>query len=184
MTYRTDDDHARETGPTWRMLKGIVRRVLVTLAGSGPSWQVLGVRSRTGGDEIFEAELFPGVGIFARGSSSTEAVVVNASGSKVPMIVATRDEETRKKVASQVGEGETAIFNGAGIVILKSDGTIHVRSHGGSALAIPTMADYNALKSWLAVHTHIGVTTGAGVTGAPSAPVVPTASGTTKARLE
>lgn len=201
MTWRSAEDHARETGPLMRFMKGMIRRVLVTISTNTTKWQVRGVHNSVGGDEVFEAELFPGVGIFARGSSSTEAVVLNVGGSKVPVIVATRDEATRRKIASQVGPGEAALYNDSLICILKQGGAIELRTHAGTALAVPTMADFNALRDFVRAqfsastgHTHALVSGGIITTtiitkpspqATPPTPAdVAAAVGTTKTKLE
>lgn len=151
MTYRTDEDHARETGPTWRLFKGTIRRLLVTLTSSASKWQLTGVRSRLGGDEVYEAELFPGIGIFARppDGGSAEAIALAIGGHKLPAIVATRDEATRRMIASQVEAGETALYNAAGIVVLKSNGTIEIRSHGGTSQATIRGSTYRSAEDTL-----------------------------------
>lgn len=200
MTWRTEEEHAAETGPTKRYIYGLVRRVGITLSRTAAKWQVRGKRGGTGGDEVFDVELFPGIGIFARppADGAPEACLVSIGGTKSSAIIATRDEKTRKLIAAQVGEGETAVYNPSGIVLLKADGTIEIRSHAGIARSVAFTDELNALKDYVnnqfcAVGGHSHVVAGAATTtvaavggpgASPPSKLPPVAVGTSKARLE
>lgn len=173
---------AEATDPGKRGLRSMVRRLAI-VATSRVLWQLSGVRNLDGTTEALGVEVFPGIGFYARppASSKPEAVVVNVGGANAPAIVATRDEQTRKAVAD-IAEDEAAVFNSTGGVFVKADGTIEARSAGGTAVALATKADLDALKVYLDAHAHTGVTTGVGTSGPPSPSPAPT--GTTKLRGE
>jgi phage gp45-like len=186
MSHRDSTDHARETSASIRGFKGMIRRLLVTLADASTRWQVKGVYGSSAGDEIFQAELFPGIGIFARppANGSPEAVLASPGGNpKAGVIVATRDEATRKLIASQVGPSETCIYNDVAMVIIKSDGTITAKSINGAGVALATKADIDAMRLIFNAHVHPGVTAGGASTTASVTPMAPNA-GTSKFRAE
>lgn len=134
MSYRDREDFAKELSEWYRLLRGMVRRVAVTLT-SGVKWQVLGQRAGQGGDETWDVEPFTGIGFYARPPSSgnPEAIAVALGGAKSTAIVATRDEATRKTGAGDLVEDETCAFNSQVRVQCKQDGTIEARTHGGTA---------------------------------------------------
>lgn len=177
MTYRTSEDFAREGREWWRLLRGMIRRVAVTLTSS-VRWQVLGQRGGQGGDETWDVEPFTGIGFYSRPPSSgnPEAVVVAFGGAKSTAIVATRDEATRKTGAGDLDEDETCVFNSQARVIVKKDGTVEIRLHGGSAKQLVTMDDYNALKDWIHNTMIIATPSGNSTPGTTAAP--PDATGT------
>lgn len=200
MSWRESEDHARETGPTQRLLRGMIRRVAITLVRAGRVvWQVTGQRGGVGGDEVFDVEPFGVIGHFARppAGGRPEAIVVMVGGSKSPALIAARDEKTRKLIDAHVGDGETAIYNGQSLVVVKQDGTIELRSIAGSAGRVATLADIEALTEYIdrqfqntAGHTHAvagaattTIITSAGVGFAPTTPA-PTPAGTQKVSLE
>lgn len=165
-------------------LATMIRRLAVA-ASPGGLWQVV-----AGGDEspLTDVPLFQGVGISARPSADSggaEAIVVKVGGDqRHPVIVATRDESVRLDVE----EDETAIYNSGSVVLIKADGTVEVRSRGGSAQALATKADVDALQTAVDAHIHTTTATvGAGATpGVISPPVepMPSATGTQKLKGE
>lgn len=174
----TTAEHSRVMDAARNAARGLVRRMMVSKAAN-VIWQLAGVRVYNA-QESFEAEVFQGVGFAALppASGSTEAVVVNAGSANVPVIVATRDEKTRSAtVPSSFKAGETCVFTPTSIVYLK-DGRVEVRSPSGSAKRLATLDDLNALKTWIAAHTHSGGILTGGLTGTPSLPAPPSPAGT------
>lgn len=184
MTYRTSEDFAEEIREGARFLRSMVRRMAITLTQE-LRWQLLGQRGGTGGDEVVEVEPFTGVGFFSRppeSGSRPEAIMLQVGSAKHPVIVATRDEDVRRQIANLQAD-ETAIFTSKATVVIKADGSVEIRSAAGAASALATKADIDALKSWIASHTHAGVTAGGAVSGPPST-VPPSAAGTVVLKAE
>lgn len=126
---KTTREFRDETSPDTRDWRGMIRRVAISLT-SGASWQAIGhilLDGRT--RETRDAEVFPGIGFYARPAAgvNAEAIVAFVGGASNPHIVATRDEDTRKKVA-QLDQDETAMFNSTTIAAARKDGTFEVRS--------------------------------------------------------
>lgn len=170
------DRFSRSTDPSEQRIRGMVRRLAVAVT-SRVLWQLTGVRSLDGTTETIAAEVFPGVGFFARPRTSggaPEAILVNVGGATAPAVVATRDEKTRAEVAPLAAD-ESAMFNSEAIVHVKANGEIHARSAGGSAVALATKADIDALRTWAAAHLHNDPSSG--VTSTPTV-APPTAAGT------
>ncbi len=179
---RSDDtiaDNRAQIGTKNRDTLGMIRRMVVTVT-SGPFWQAVGLLLLDGATkETLPTEVFPGIGFFARPApgANAEAIVVHAGGRSNPAIVATRDEATRKKMAS-IGQDETAAFNTKCGVYWKKDGTIEARSAAGTAVKLPTMADYEALRAAFNAHVHATAGTGAPSTPTPVPSVIPVATPT------
>jgi len=91
MTYRTSEDLAQETSAFRRFVRGMIRRVAITLTQTA-KWQVLGQQGGQGGDETIEVEPFTGIGFYSRPPSSgnPEAIAVAIGGNKTVALVATR----------------------------------------------------------------------------------------------
>lgn len=126
----------------------MIRRIRVA-ATAGARWALAGHADADGNLETDDAELFPGVGFFARPKAShrTEAVLVKVGGEDGhSVIVATRNHDGVKLLGS-LAEDETAIFNSRAAVVVKADGTIEIRSISGTAAPLATKADLNALRS-------------------------------------
>lgn len=194
----TAEDFAREIGEFRRRVAGVARRLTVRMTESGV-WMLAGHILFDDVRETREVELWPGIGFFARPprGDTAEAVVLNLGGQNNPAIVATRDEATRTKV-DDLAEDETALFNSAARVHVKANGTIEARTHTGTAVALATKADVDALAAYVAKqfatsgtgHTHTlasggtvtltTVPTGAAGTGSG----VPAAAGTQKLKGE
>ena len=149
MTVQGD---AARTAPVLQRLHGLVRRLIAT-ATSLPRWQLRGVRGADGADEVMMVEVFQGIGFAARppASSSAEVIALNVDGqAKAPVAVAARDEKTAAAVRSAIGglgAGDTLVFNAGVIVFLRSDGTVEIRSTGGTAVPLALRADLEALRT-------------------------------------
>lgn len=122
-------------GRATRWVRSLLRKMSVRTSVGG-LWGLLGYD-----DELDDGvPLFPGIGFFSRPSASSDAevVVVKIGGSHDhPVIVATRDEDTRV----ELDEDETAIFNSTSIVKIKADGTIEIGSRGGTAVPLALKSD-------------------------------------------
>jgi phage gp45-like len=174
----------RITDPIIRALIGAIRRMAVTVT-SRARWQVTGY-TIDGDTETQQAEPFTGIGFYARppASGKPEAIVVSAAGAKSPAIVAVRDEKTRAAVAGNVGADEAMMFGSTALVHVTAGGTVEARAPGGTAVALATLADVQALREAFNNHVHIltiAAAAGAGGTGtaAPTATPAPAPAGTT-----
>jgi len=161
MTYRTSEDFAQETSPFRRLMRGMIRHFAITLTQS-TLWQVLGQVGGQGGDETIEIEPFTGIGFYSRppNSGNPEAIATAIGGTDAMAIVATRDEATRQAVAGDLAEDETMTFNTLTVVYHRQSGVVEIRAPNGVAFALPTLADYNALREAYNAHTHTVATTG------------------------
>lgn len=142
-------DLAKVTDPAVARAAGMIRRMVITLSGAKAIWQLTGFRQLDGSNEVVNAEVFSGVGFYARPAASgkPEAIVVMVGDGKVPAVVAVRDEATRAAVAGDLEADETAVFTSQAIVHLKNDGTVEIRSEGGAAVPLATKADLDALRA-------------------------------------
>lgn len=182
-TDNTTEEWREQISSEMRSILGMIRQMSVRLT-EGPIWQLEGHKlfdNRI--KETVDAPAFGTLGFYSRPKpgANVGAIVVYPGGSSNPVIVATNDEELRATVAN-LNQGETAMCNRATIILCKPDGTVEIRTPGGSASALATKADIDALKSWAAGHTHVvaGITAGAAsVTSATPLPVAPSAAGTT-----
>ena len=147
---------AKVTDGATRRLAGLVRRMVVSVT-SKPIWKLIGVRGPDGNDEIVNAEAFTGVGFYARPRATggkPEAIVVNVGDARVPIVIASRDEKTLAAIREALGAGlpaagDTLVFaaNGAAVVYLKANGTVEIKTPGGTAVALATLADLQALRA-------------------------------------
>lgn len=168
-------------------LRGLVRRLRVS-ASSGVAWILLGYDD---GDSVeeFEAEVFTGAGFASRPSSKGEAIAVRvgaAAGHTV--VVATRDPAWATALG-ELGEGETALFNGTSVVRVLASGEVHASTIGGTAVPLATKADLDALREWLAATAFLVTTAGSatnqtGTATVDPADLPPSAAGTQKLRGE
>lgn len=169
MSGRTPQDFARDTDPMAIRLAGMVRRFVVASTAK-IVWRLTGVQLLDGDTEQRDVEVFSGIGFYARPLASKdatpEAIVVNVGGATVPVIVATRDAKGLSKLLSQVRvtAGDTVVYSGAAaaLVIVKANGTVEVRAPSGTALSLPTMADFEGLREYVynqfrgtGGHTHV-----------------------------
>lgn len=135
MTDYTVKDFRDQTSPEVRDWRGMIRRVAISLT-TGATWQVIGHLLLDGVTrETRPAEVFSGIGFFGRppAGANAEGVLAFVGGAANPQLIATRDEDTRKKVAN-IDQNETAMFNSLAIATAKKDGTFEVR-----AAATPTV---------------------------------------------
>ena len=177
---RTTQTLLESTDPRWIRVAGMVRRMAISLT-TKVLWQLVGFRLPDGTREVVSAEVFGGIGFFARPPSSgdPEAIVVSVGDASAPMIIAVRDEKTRAAIAGALRLGETAVYTDQVIVHLRDDGTIEARSAGGAAVPLATRADVAALANFVQ---------GLLVGGTGSTPVppgtVPQPTGTRRFRAE
>lgn len=173
------------------MLESIARRMTLA-ASSAVLWALEGVVDGDGTVERDEAEVFSGIGFYARpkAGDKAEVVVLRIGGeSDHGVIIATRNLDGIKRIGT-LGEDESIVFNSQVMVKVTAAGEILAGSIGGSFGPLATLADIDALRNWVATHTHGGVTAGGAVTQAPTGAVPPTplapptASGTQKLKAE
>jgi phage gp45-like len=131
----------------------MVRRFTVT-ATAGQLWKLVGVRGLEGDNETATVEVFQGIGFASRppASGKSEAIVVNVGGARAPVIVAVRDEKTYAALRAagiDINAGETVIYNSdtGGVVYLRANGTVEIRSPGGTAGALALEANLVALRA-------------------------------------
>lgn len=143
---RSAEALASEVGAQTRRLLGSLRKMAIDRTRSG-LWKVLGYEVVA---ESHPAELFGGVGFHSRPASGSkaEAIVAFIGGAGAPVVIATRDEALRQAVG-ELEEDEAAIFNTLAIVRVMADGTVEIRSAGGTAAALATKADLDALRAAL-----------------------------------
>lgn len=143
-----------------RDMRGLVRRMAVKLS-SGAFWQVLGHLLLDATPEVREAEVFSGIGFYARPKAGhrAEAIVVFPGGAANPIVIATRDEDARKAIA-KLDEDATAMFNSKTVIVIKPSGAVEIRGANGTAHALPTLADFNDFVSKYNEHTHYVAVTG------------------------
>jgi hypothetical protein len=198
----TAADFAKVLDPLTRRLAGMLRRVGIdtTKITRVPGWKVLGYLLPDGKRESFTAEVFPGIGFYARppAGARAEAVVQMIHGADNPVIVATRDERTRADVAGGIAEDETMLHNSESVLYIKADGSIEARTAGGTATKLPTWDDFEALWNFVrsqfsAASGHVHQVSGSATTtiatvATPGTPPAPgpllTPTGTTKFKAE
>lgn len=163
MTYRTPEELAAQQWPLERFVRGMIRRVAITLT-TGVKWQILGSRGQSGGDETYNYEPFTGIGFYSTppASGKPEAIVAAYGSVKTAAIVATRDEATRQQGAGDLAQGETCVYNDKARIIVKADGTVEIRLHGGVAVSLALKSDVQSIRDYvnnqfcaLGGHTHV-----------------------------
>jgi phage gp45-like len=151
-------DLAAVTDRARHQLRALVRRMAVKTATRAAAWLVTGARELAGDASQLEAEVFAGIGFYARPAATgqPEAIVLNiGADARAPVIVATRDHGSLKTVLGQLGTppaaGEVLIYAGAGkaVVLLKADGTVEIRQADGTAGELATRAEVKALRDYL-----------------------------------
>lgn len=174
---RTDDTIAetRQQGSSDRRhLLGMLRRMVIKVT-DGAFWQTLGLLLLDGvTPETVQAEVWPGIGFYARPSPSVnaEAIVGFVGGAQNPAILATRDEDTRKRVA-KIDQNETMMFNTGAVVLVDKNNHVHIRLANGTTKRLAFNDDLNDLRSFVSDqftapgHTHA-------VAGAATTAVTPT----------
>jgi len=179
MTYRSSEDFAQETSAFRRFVYGMIRRFAITLTDAA-LWQLLGQTGGAGGDEILsDVPAFTGIGFYSRPPSSggnPEAIGVAVGGTRTTVIVAARDEATRQAVVGDLPPDSAAMFNTQTIIVINPDGTVEIRLAGGAATPLATLADLQALASFVQKMT---LAVSGGTAGPPAPGAVPTPTGTT-----
>jgi phage gp45-like len=167
-TSNTSKDWRDFTSTEARALAGKVRRMAITLT-SGTFWQAVGhllLDNTT--KETADAEVFSGVGFYARppAGANAEAILAFPGGPSNPTIVATRDEATRKAVAGGCAQDETFVFNSKVAIKFTAGGLIQAYLVGGPApVQLALKSDVDAVITAHNTHKHPGVTAGGAVTG-------------------
>lgn len=164
----TTKDWRDLTSTQMRQLAGVARRVAVRLTSSA-FWQTIGhllLDNTT--QETADAEVFSGIGYYARppAGANAEAIQIHPGGPANPVLVAMRDEATRKKVAGAALQDETFVYNSKVAIRLTSGGRIQAYLVGGPApVQLALKSDVDAVVSAHNGHTHPGVSPGAASTG-------------------
>lgn len=150
---RSDDttaDYRRATGTENRAALNMLRRLVVKVT-SGTFWQMVGmILLDQVTKETPQAEVFSGVGFYARPApgANAEAIVGAIGGAENPVIIATRDEGLRKKMA-QLDQNETAIYNSLATVVIKKTGIVEIRLGAGVAQSTILGQTYRAAEDVL-----------------------------------
>lgn len=162
-----------------RQIHGMVRRMQLTQT-AGAVWQALGhVLFDVGKPETRPVENFSGIGFLARppdGSTTAEAIVIQVGGQNTPVIIASKDEAVRALV-NDIGPDEAVVFNKTVRLYLRSNGKVEIRTHGGTASALATLADLQTLVDTFNGHSHSS-------NGAPPTPAASDPAGTSTFRAE
>jgi phage gp45-like len=145
---QTIEELRQQTNAAATRARAAVRRMVVKITKAA-IWQITGFRLLDGSTETRNAEHFGGIGIAARPPGDAEAIVLMVGDADAPVIVAVRDEATRRKIAAALKIDETMIFNSKSCVHVKDDGTIEARSASGTAQALATKADVVALANFV-----------------------------------
>lgn len=160
-------------------LAGSIRRMAVKITNvfkdgvttSASFWQLLGhllLDNTT--QETADAEVFSGVGFYARppAGANAEAIVAFPGGPSNPVVVASRDEATRKKVAGACGQDEAFMFTSKVAIHMTASGEIQAYIVGGPVpIRVALVSDVDALWAKYNTHKHLGVTAGAALSGTP-----------------
>jgi hypothetical protein len=138
---------ADTNAPDRRDLVGRIRRMAITLT-SKALWQLVGHALPDGRKEPRTADVFSGIGFYARPRSSdrAEAMVLFPGGAGHPVVVGTRNEDVRKAIAGGLAENESAMFNSLAIAVVKAIGTIELRSAAGVAQSTLKGATYRSAE--------------------------------------
>lgn len=182
----------------WNRLRNLVRRAAVVTT-SDVAWVLSGFEDGEGNLEKTEAEVFSGIGFYARPAAGARAegiICLVGAESVTPAVVALRDEGTRQEIESAVGgvgPGDTIVWSSGAVAVFRADGRVEIRSKNGVAVPLATKADIDALafkvdslRLLFNAHFHSGGTI-SGNTGIPNATdLVPTPSavGTLKVTVE
>ena len=111
---------ADTVGTAARATLGMIRRMAIKVT-SKALWQVIGHRMLDSSRETRDAEVFYGIGIWARPKSSEKAEAIVAflgGGAGSPVIVATRNEDARRAIEAVIGslkEGEAILYGSSGL---------------------------------------------------------------------
>lgn len=153
-----------------RVANTIVRGV-ITLVDDSVKQQLLQFGGLSG-ETVDGAENFQPYGLSSVPLPGAENVTIYPNGDRShPLTIAVSDRRYRPTGGTP---GEVTLHNHVTArLVLKADGTVEIRSAGGTAIKLPTLADYNALRAAFNTHTHVysaGPTAGA-VTAVPASTV-------------
>lgn len=152
-----------------------LRRLRVSLT-SETFWQGVGVllMDRVTKQAV-RAEVFSGIGFYSRphGAANTEMIVGYEGGAENPYVIATRDEDTRKRVA-KIDKDETMAFNTLAVMHIVKAGQVlaYLAGHVADAVGLAKASELNNLRAFVMQqfsapgHTH-------GVSGAVTNSVAP-----------
>lgn len=172
------DEVRNRTSPRERDLSGMIRHMAIALT-DGVFWQVAGHLLLDGlTRETKKAEPFSGVGFYSRPApgSNAEAILVHVGGAENPTIVATRDEDLRKKVfptTAPMLQDEAATFNTKAMMYITSASKVIacLVGHAASAVGLAKTSELNNLRAFVVQqfsapgHTHTLVSGGTVTTG-------------------
>lgn len=149
MSRFDDEENARKIGSRERGIRGAVRRMAIKVT-SRVLWQLAGHKLDATYQETVNAEVFSGVGFYARPrtSSRAEAILSRIGDAAHSVIVATRDEDLRKLWDSAAfgNPDVAAMFNSGVIVVCMPDGTVRL----GAADAAGDVVVQAALDDFMA----------------------------------
>ncbi len=178
MSYRHLQDLKKQYyDPMTRRLRALLSwRRLDLDESTGDRATALGREDETGAVETDEMDVLAPVGIIARPEANVtvEALVgfVGADGDH-PVVLNTLDHG-RRAIIDAVGldADETVVYTQQAILKITADGTVEIRSIGGTAVQLATKADVAALKAHFDQHKHAGAFGGTG--SAPALTTAPT----------
>lgn len=154
MALRDETAYRSHVGRAATAARTTIRRVTISLTVKA-LWHLVGADDD---DKDVDVEVFSGVGFFSRppDSANAEAIVVKVGGStQHPVIIATRDEQTRQAFAAiaALAADESAIYNSQARVHVQADGTVVV-DDGSGAVALALKSDVDGVVTALTAHTH------------------------------
>lgn len=169
----TIEETRAENSVDRRNALGMLGRMAVRVT-SGPFWQGVGALV-FGIPEKRQGEVFSGVGFYSRPAPgvNAEAIFGYPYGPENPVIIATRDEDTRKRVA-KINQDETIAYNTVAALLVDKDGHIHAKLHNGTTKRLAFADDLNNLRGFVKQQFfgagHVHQVTGAATTA--TTPVV------------
>lgn len=133
-------------------IKQLTRRMTV-LASKAGLWRLEGHE----GEYDDDVEVFSGIGFYSRPreSNNAEVIVVKVGAApNHPVVVATRDEDTR----IELDENETAVFNSKAMVRITKDGEILIGGREGTFEPLALRSDVEEVANKFNVHLHTAPT--------------------------
>lgn len=129
-------DFARAVDPWRRRVENMIRRV-PRIRAADALWEIFGHEDESGQIETDTAEDFSGIGFAARppDDANAEAIVVHIGASaEHPVVIATRDLETRRGVVevAKLDADETIVFNSGTMLKLTASGEVLIGKPGGA----------------------------------------------------
>jgi len=125
------------TGGVLPFVESLVRRMSLA-ASSAVLWAVEGLVDAGGQVELDEAEVFPGIGFYARpkATDNAEVILLKVGGaSDHAVIVATRNQDGIKRIGA-LGEDETIVFTSKAAVKITAAGQVLVGAIGAPLLPL------------------------------------------------